>query len=181
MNRMINFFSQVNEWIGKAVSWLTLGLVVLTCGDVLFRYSFSKTQAWVMELEWHLFALIFLFGAGYALKHDRHVRVDLFYSRFSEKKQSTGRLCRDSHSACPLVYHAYLVLLGLCTNLLDDSGRISGSWRFTCSLPDQVCDSTGDRSTLIASLFQAVDFLAELARQGSKLIGYGGVGFAFIP
>jgi TRAP-type mannitol/chloroaromatic compound transport system permease small subunit len=88
MNRMINFFSQVNEWIGKAVSWLTLGLVVLTCGDVLFRYSFSKTQAWVMELEWHLFALIFLFGAGYALKHDRHVRVDLFYSRFSEKNKA---------------------------------------------------------------------------------------------
>jgi TRAP-type mannitol/chloroaromatic compound transport system permease small subunit len=85
---MINFFSQVNEWTGKTVSWLALALVILTCGDVLFRYLFSKTQAWVMELEWHLFALTFLFGAGYALKHDRHVRVDLFYSRFSEKNKA---------------------------------------------------------------------------------------------
>jgi len=39
-------------------------------------------------LEWHLFAFIFLIGAAYALKHDRHVRVDVFYANFTEKQQA---------------------------------------------------------------------------------------------
>ena len=76
--------NQLNEWIGKGVSWLTAILVVLVCFDVITRYLFSDTQAWIMELEWHLFALVFLLGAGYAFKNDRHVRVDLFYANFSE-------------------------------------------------------------------------------------------------
>jgi len=49
------------------------------------RYLFSKTSAFSFELEWHLFALIFLIGAAYTLQQDKHVRVDVFYSRFSEK------------------------------------------------------------------------------------------------
>ena len=82
------FFHIVNEWVGKIAAWLTTLLVILVCFDVTVRYIFSDTAAWIMELEWHLFALIFLLGAGYALKHDRHVRVDLFYSNFSEKDKA---------------------------------------------------------------------------------------------
>jgi TRAP-type mannitol/chloroaromatic compound transport system permease small subunit len=78
----------INEWVGRGVSWLTFLLVVLVCFDVVFRYLFNDTEAWIMELEWHMFALIFLLGAGFAFKHDRHVRVDLFYSRFSEKDKA---------------------------------------------------------------------------------------------
>lgn len=74
---------RLNEFTGRAVSWLNLALVLLVCGDVISRYIFNESAAWVMELEWHLFALVFLFGAGYALKHGRHVRVDLFYQRMA--------------------------------------------------------------------------------------------------
>ena len=73
----------INEFVGKTVSWLSTVLVVLVCFDVISRRIFSDTSAWVMELEWHFFALLFLFGAGYGLKHNRHVRVDLFYANFS--------------------------------------------------------------------------------------------------
>ncbi len=45
-----------------------------------------------MELEWHLFGLIFLLGAGYAFRHDRHVRVDLFYAKFSAKDKALVNL-----------------------------------------------------------------------------------------
>ena len=41
-----------------------------------------------MDLEWHLFALIFLLSAGYTLNQDRHVRVDLFYEKFSVKDKA---------------------------------------------------------------------------------------------
>lgn len=82
------FANQVNETVGRAVSWLTAALVLLVCFDVAARYFFSASQAWMMELEWHFFSLIFLLGAGYALKHDRHVRVDLFYANFSERDKA---------------------------------------------------------------------------------------------
>lgn len=78
----------LNERVGQAASWLTTALMLLVCFDVVVRYMFNQTQAWIMELEWHLFGLIFLFGAGYAFKHDRHVRVDLFYSKFNERDKA---------------------------------------------------------------------------------------------
>ena len=85
---LAKFIHRLNEFVGRTASWLNTLLVLLVCGDVISRYLFNDTAAWVMELEWHLFALVFLLGAGYALRHDRHVRVDLFYSRFSVRDQA---------------------------------------------------------------------------------------------
>lgn len=82
MDRLIRLIDQLNEGCGRAVSWCTTALVLVVCIDVFFRYQMGRSSPWGMELEWHLFALIFLLGAGYTLKHDEHVRVDLFYDRF---------------------------------------------------------------------------------------------------
>lgn len=83
-----NIIDRINEQIGRAASWLTALLVVLVCYDVLTRYLLNETRAWIMELEWHLFALVFLLGAAYALKHDKHVRVDLFYAKFTKREKA---------------------------------------------------------------------------------------------
>ncbi len=80
-----NGLDTLNETIGKLVSWLTTALVIIFCYDVVMRYLFSNTAVWITELEWHFFSLIFLIGAAYAFKHDKHVRVDVFYSNFSVK------------------------------------------------------------------------------------------------
>ncbi len=88
LEKTANTIDQISDWIGKQVSWLTTALVILVCFDVITRYTFSDTSAWIMELEWHLFALIFLFGAGFAFRHDKHVRVDLFYARFAARDQA---------------------------------------------------------------------------------------------
>lgn len=88
LKRIQVVINAINERVGRAVSWLTTLLVGLVCFDVITRYLFSETQAWIMELEWHLFAMVFLLGAGYAFKHDRHVRVDLFYTRFSPRDRA---------------------------------------------------------------------------------------------
>lgn len=88
MKKIINIIDQINEMVGKAVSWLTLILVFVVCLEVVRRSLFNTTSIWSMELQWHIFSLIFLLGAGYALKHDRHVRVDLFYTKFSKRDQA---------------------------------------------------------------------------------------------
>ncbi len=88
LTTIAHFFSQINELVGKNVSWITTLLMLLICFDVAMRYLFNNTAVWIIELEWHLFALIFLLGAGYTLKHDKHVRVDLFYAKFSKKRKA---------------------------------------------------------------------------------------------
>ncbi|MDF9800696.1 TRAP-type mannitol/chloroaromatic compound transport system permease small subunit [Catalinimonas alkaloidigena] len=83
-----NFIDGMNEAIGKGVSWLNTLLVILICYDVAARYLFNTSSSGIVELEWHIFSFIFLLGAAYALKHDKHVRVDVFYQNFSPKKQA---------------------------------------------------------------------------------------------
>lgn len=92
LQKFINIVNVINENIGKAAAWLTGLLVVLVCGRVLGRMIFDSEPVWLPELEWHLFAMIFLLAAGYTLKHDKHVRVDLFYAKFSEKDQALVNL-----------------------------------------------------------------------------------------
>ncbi len=88
MNSLIKNIDNLNTKIGKAVSWLVLILIFVTCYDVAVRYIFEESSAAFQELEWHLFAIIFLTSAAYTLKMDDHVRVDLFYSKFSIKNKA---------------------------------------------------------------------------------------------
>ncbi len=80
--------SRLNDRIGAATAWLTAALVLLVGLDVVYRRLLHDTQTWIMEMEWHLFALIFILGAGFAFRHDKHVRVDLFYAKFSPKNKA---------------------------------------------------------------------------------------------
>lgn len=74
--------------VGYVVSWLTSLMVLVVCYDVFTRYLLKASMVAVQELEWHLFAIVFLIGAAYTLKHDRHVRVDVLYMKFSKKTQA---------------------------------------------------------------------------------------------
>lgn len=74
-----------NKRCADVSALLNIVLVLLVIADIVSRYVFSATSAWVMELEWHFFAAIVLLAAPYTLAADEHVRVDLFYSRFSAK------------------------------------------------------------------------------------------------
>ena len=88
MNQLVKSLNALNENIGRAVSWLTFILVLLFVYDVMMRYLFNTTAVWIGEMEWHLFSLIFLLAGGYALKNDKHVRVDVFYQNFSPKRKA---------------------------------------------------------------------------------------------
>jgi TRAP-type mannitol/chloroaromatic compound transport system permease small subunit len=85
LKKLCTLIDTVNEWVGRGVAWVTLGLVLVVFIDVVMRYAFNISYVFAQELEWHLFAFIFLIGAGYTLLHDGHVRVDIFYQRFGYK------------------------------------------------------------------------------------------------
>lgn len=88
LQKTAHLFEQINEYLGKAVSYFTAALVLLICVDVFARYFFQSTVIWIVELEIYFFALVFLLGAGYAFKHDKHVRVDVFYSKAKPKTKA---------------------------------------------------------------------------------------------
>ena len=89
---MIKLINHINTFSGKISAWFTTVLVVVICLDVVLRYVFNFSSVAFYDTEWHLFALIFLLGAGYTLQSDRHVRVDVFYSKFSEKQKALVNL-----------------------------------------------------------------------------------------
>ncbi|MBE7522757.1 MAG: TRAP transporter small permease subunit [Burkholderiales bacterium] len=73
------------ESAGRALSWLTLACVLVCFAVVVLRYVFDTGFIWMQELYVWLNAIVFTGCAGYALKHDKHVRVDIFYARLSRR------------------------------------------------------------------------------------------------
>ncbi len=92
MLRLVSLIDQLSERVGRAVSWFSLLLVLVVVTDVFFRYGFNLSAAWVMELEWHIFTLLFVLSAAYTFRHDKHVRVDVWYHRFSPRDQALVNL-----------------------------------------------------------------------------------------
>jgi TRAP-type mannitol/chloroaromatic compound transport system permease small subunit len=82
MLALVRGIDAVNGRVGRWAAWLALLLVLVVTYDVVMRYLFNITYVFIQELEWHLFAVIFLITAGYAHLLDSHVRVDIFYARF---------------------------------------------------------------------------------------------------
>ena len=70
------------DLVGRATSWLALGIALVMGGNVLLRYGFSIGSIWTQELEWHIMAPICLFGMSYALLKGEHVRVDVLFPVF---------------------------------------------------------------------------------------------------
>jgi len=85
MNKLIIVLENINEKVGQFFSWSTTLLVWLIFALVIMRYGFGTFSQKLNELCTYLFAISFLFAGGYALKHNMHVRVDLFYAKWSPK------------------------------------------------------------------------------------------------
>lgn len=78
----------LNTWVGRVVAWSTALVVVVVFVDVVMRYALNISFVFTQELEWHLFAFIFLIGAGCTLLRDGHVRVDIIYQQCGPKAQA---------------------------------------------------------------------------------------------
>ncbi|MGY8867140.1 MAG: TRAP transporter small permease subunit, partial [Methylophagaceae bacterium] len=109
IKNIINSIDILNETIGRAASWLVLAMVLLICYDVTMRYSFHQGSVALQELEWHLFALIFLLGSAYTLKHNNHVRVDILYQ---------SQYLSNKHRAMINILGIILFLIPFCVLIL---------------------------------------------------------------
>ena len=78
----------INHWLGRSVAWLSVFMVLLTCLIVVLRYGFDIGATATQELIMYGHSLAFMGAAAWALQRDAHVRVDIFFRRFSSHGQA---------------------------------------------------------------------------------------------
>ncbi|MEA3433015.1 MAG: TRAP transporter large permease subunit [Campylobacterota bacterium] len=88
MNVQLSYYlDRISKYAGYLAAILVVILSLLVAYDAGMRYLFSAGSIALQEIEWHLFDVIFLLGLTYALKHDKHVRVDIFFERYSQNRR----------------------------------------------------------------------------------------------
>lgn len=95
MTRLLRFARAVDrmtDTIGRSVSWLALVMVLVGAYNAIVRYlgrfvGWNLSSNLYLELQWYLFSVLFLLAAGYVLKEDAHVRVDVIYGRLSARRR----------------------------------------------------------------------------------------------
>ena len=71
----------LTERVGRLAIWLVLIATLISAGNALARYALGESSNAWLEIQWYLFGAMFLLAAGYTLKHNGHVRIDIFYNR----------------------------------------------------------------------------------------------------
>ena len=84
----LNAFDRISEFIGRATAWLTLFMVLVTGIVVVMRYAFDAGFIWMQESVVWMHAAVFMLGAAYTLRHEDHVRVDIFYRNMNPRRRS---------------------------------------------------------------------------------------------
>lgn len=128
MTRLIRIaaaIDRMNEWIGRRLYWLTLGMIILGGFNAIVRYldkftGLGLSSNTYLELQWYFFSLIFLLGAAYTLKHDAHVRVDVLYSKLGLRGQAIVNLA----GVCVFLIPFCLVMIGTSWPAVHNSWEV---------------------------------------------------------
>ena len=88
LEKIIIFIENFTKTVSRLTSWLIITMVLIAFSVVILRYFFNFGFVWMQEIYVWFHGIVFLFGASYALMHDKHVRVDIFYRPTSEKKKA---------------------------------------------------------------------------------------------
>ncbi len=83
--KLSRLIDTVNEWIGKLTMWLVLAAVIISAGNASLRKAFNIGSNASLEIQWYLFAAVFMLGVGYVMLRNAHVRIDFISSKLSKR------------------------------------------------------------------------------------------------
>ena len=118
----------------RLAAFLVIVLSFLVVYDSVNRYFFGGGSVALQELEWHIFDIIFLLGLSYTLKSDKHVRVDIFYSNYSEKTKAIVNIISSLFFILPFtililyVSYDYIALSYTQNEISPDPGGLAYRW-----------------------------------------------------
>jgi TRAP-type mannitol/chloroaromatic compound transport system permease small subunit len=129
------------DGVGYLTGILMIWLIVNVAWDVMMRYVFHDSSIAMQELEWHTFSVMMLYGTGYALRHNAHVRVDFLYDSLSPARQAWINILGTIFFLLPL---ALLVIYGSWNFVMDayttheiseDPGGLTHRWIIKAQIP----------------------------------------------
>ena len=85
--RLSRLIDAMTEFVGRWVSWLILAAVLISAANAIVRKAFNMSSNGLLEIQWYLFAAVFLLAAGYTMLRGEHVRIDVILGRFSKRTQ----------------------------------------------------------------------------------------------
>ncbi len=141
MQKIENFIRRSVDYVGLALAGVLILMVLNVSFDVMMRYTFHASSVGMQEMEWHLFAIIILFGMGVGLQHDAHVRVDFVYDRLGPKKRAMINIWGTIFMLVPL---ALLILFGsfeyvqdafVSNEISEDPGGLPFRWIIKSMIP----------------------------------------------
>jgi len=89
LNRLTAIIDGISEVTAAVIIYLVLLLTAVLGYEIIARYAFNSPTKWAFDISYMIGGTFFLFGEAYALKHQRHVRIDIFYARFSPRTQAS--------------------------------------------------------------------------------------------
>lgn len=115
-----------SELLGRGLSWLVLAMMLVQFLIVVLRYIFNVNSIVMQESVMYMHAVVFMLAASYTLRHDGHVRVDIFYRGMRPKRQAL----------VDLVGTVFLLMPVMVFVILTSLGYVSSSWRIFEGSPD---------------------------------------------
>ena len=88
MENLCNKIDALNERVGQLIAWFILAMVCVTFLVVVLRYGFNFGRIAIQESVTYMHALVFMLAGAYTLKHNEHVRVDIFYQNMSSHNKA---------------------------------------------------------------------------------------------
>jgi len=131
IRRWIRNLEALSDWVGRGVAWLTLGMVLITFLVVLLRYAFDLGWIAMQESVTYMHGLVFMLGAAYTLRHNGHVRVDIFYRKLGMR----GRLWVDLVGALLLLIPTCLFIAWMSWDYVRVSWDVHEGSREAGGLP----------------------------------------------
>ena len=101
LSRLID---RATEWVGRWVAWLVLAAVLISALNAAVRKAFNTSSNAYLEIQWYLFAAVFLLAAGYTMLRQGHVKIDVISGRFSKRTQIWIDIIGLAGFVLPLVY-----------------------------------------------------------------------------
>ena len=101
LSRLID---RMSELVGRWVAWLVLAAVLISAMNAIVRKAFNTSSNAYLEIQWYLFAAVFLLAAGYTMMRQEHVKIDVISGRFSKRTQIWIDIIGLAVFVLPLVY-----------------------------------------------------------------------------
>lgn len=124
LHRYAATIDRLSIQVGRTVAWCTLAMVLIGAFNAIARYydrdlgTQLSSNRWI-ELQWYLFSIVFLLGAAWTLREQRHVRVDVLYTRFPRKVQAWVDLIGSVLFLTPLCLFALWFLIEPVSNSIS--------------------------------------------------------------